>query len=241
VIVGRAADHNDGHDRGDRPNVPSVTFKGPGGTTPFRGEKNTNWEGGFRVPTLIRWPGVIKPGTVINDVASHEDLIPTFAAAAGEPNLVEKVKQGYAAGGKTFKVHLDGHNLLPFLKGDAKESPRKDFLYWNDDGKLCAVRVGSLKMHFLIQEHKGLDVWKREFTNLRIPLVFNLRSDPFERADESALPFETSNQLYFIVPGQVIVAKWLESFKEFPPRQRPASYNIDEVMQKLTAPRSTGN
>jgi hypothetical protein len=115
-----------------------------------------------------------------------------------------------------------------------KESPRHEFLYWNDDGQLCAVRVMNIKMHFAIQEHKGLDIWKREFTTLRLPLVFNLRSDPFERADESAMPFETSNQLYFTVPGQAVVAKWLESFKEFPPRQKPASFNIDAVMQKMT-------
>jgi arylsulfatase A-like enzyme len=206
-----------------------------GGQTPFRGEKATGWEGGFRVPMVIRWPGVIKPGTIHNEFLAHEDLLPTFAAAAGDPDVVAKSLKGYHAGTKTFKVHLDGYNLLPFFKGEAK-SPRNDFLYWNDDGQLCAVRVGNLKMHFLIQEHTGLAVWKREFTNLRLPLVFNLRSDPFERADESSSPFETSNQLYFIVPGQVVVAKWLETFKEFPPRQKAASFNIDAVMEKMSAP-----
>jgi arylsulfatase A-like enzyme len=194
-----------------------------GGQTPFRGEKATCWEGGFRVPTCIRWPGVIQPGTIINDMCAHEDFLPTFAAAAGEPDIVAKCMRGHQAGSKTFKVHLDGHNLMPFFKGEVKNSPRREFIYWNDDGQLCAVRVGDLKIHFLINENKGRDVWAREFTNLRIPLVFNLRSDPFERADESAMIFETSNQLYFIVPAQAVVSKWLETFKEFPSRQRPAS------------------
>jgi arylsulfatase len=206
-----------------------------GGQTPFRGEKATGWEGGFRVPMVMRWPGVIKPGTVVNEFLAHEDLLPTFAAAAGEPDVVAKALKGYQAGSKNFKVHFDGYNLIPFFKGEAK-SPRHEFLYWNDDGQLCAVRVENLKMYFMIQEHKGLGVWQREFTNLRIPLVFNLRSDPYERADESVLPFDTSQQLYFIVPGQVVVAKWLETFKEFPPRQKPASFNIDAVLQKMTAP-----
>jgi arylsulfatase A-like enzyme len=205
-----------------------------GGNTPFRGEKDTCWEGGFRVPMCIRWPGVIKPGTVVNEFFAHEDLIPTFAAAAGEPDLVEKVKKGYVVGDQTFKVHLDGHNLLPFFKGEAKESPRKNFVYWNDEGQLCAIRVLDLKIHFLIQEHKGWDVWRRQFTSLRIPLVFNLRSDPFERADESMIPFETSNQLYFIAPGYAVVTKWLESFRDFPLRQRPAKSNIDDVVRQFS-------
>jgi arylsulfatase len=130
--------------------------------------------------------------------------------------------------------------LIPFLKGEVKASPRKEFLYWTDEGQLAAVRVLNLKMHFLIQEHKGIDVWKREFTKLRMPLVFNLRSDPFERADESIMTIETSNQLYFIAPGQAVVAKWLDSFKEFPPRQRPATWNIDEVMRKFSETPSGG-
>jgi arylsulfatase len=207
-----------------------------GGQTPFRGEKATCWEGGFRVPMVIRWPGTIKPGTIVNDVCAHEDLLPTFAAGAGDPDVVAKALMGYQAGGKTFKVHLDGYNLMPFFKGDVAEAPRRDFVYWNDDGQLCAIRVRDIKMHFLIQEHIGLDVWSREFTNLRIPKVFNLRTDPFERADESGMPFETSQQLYFIAPGQAVVAQWLQTFKEFPPRQRPASFNIDDIVQTLAAP-----
>ena len=203
-----------------------------GGNTPFRGEKATNWEGGFRVPMLIRWPSVIKPGTIINDMCAHEDLLPTFAAAAGEPDVVAKARTGYAAGGKTYKVHLDGSNLMPFFKGEVKESPRREFLYWNDDGQLTGVRVQHLKVVFIEQQHKGLEVWRGEFTSLRIPKVFNLRSDPFERGDESIFPMATG-QMFFFVPAQAVVAQWLETFKEFPPRQRPASFNLDEVMRKL--------
>ena len=138
-----------------------------GGSTPFRGEKATNWEGGYRVPTLIRWPGVIKQGTVSNDIFAHEDFIPTFAAAAGEPQIVEKLRKGHEMGSRTFKVHLDGQNLLGFLKGDSKESPRKGFLYWSDDGELVALRVENWKVVFKEQLQHGLDVWKRDFTNLR--------------------------------------------------------------------------
>ncbi len=206
-----------------------------GGTTPFRGEKATNWEGGYRVPMLIRWPGVIKPNTVYNEVFSHYDLIPTFCAAAGEPDVVAKCLTGYQASNKTFKVHLDGYNLMPFFRGEVTDGPRRDFLYWNDDGELVAVRVLDWKLNFKIQEHTGIGVWQREFTNLRIPLIFNLRADPYERGPES---FEydrwMAERAFILVPSQALVAKWLESFKEFPIRQKPASFNLDEVMNKLS-------
>jgi arylsulfatase len=210
-----------------------------GGTTPFRGEKATNWEGGFRVPMCIRWPGVIKPGQVINDICAHEDLIPTFAAAAGEPDLVEKVKKGYQAGGKDFKVHLDGYNLIPFFKGEVKESPRKEFLYWSDDGDLLAIRVNEWKVSFLEQHGKVSDkypagVWASQFTRLRVPTLYNLRADPFERGPDSQLFADWyMHRVFLFVPSQAIVAKWLESFKEYPIRQKPASFNLDEVMRKL--------
>ncbi|WDZ75102.1 arylsulfatase [Ensifer adhaerens] len=206
-----------------------------GGTTPFRGEKATNWEGGYRVPTLIRWPGVIKPNTIYNDIFSHYDFIPTFCAAAGEPDVVAKCLTGYQAGSKTFKVHLDGYNLMPFFRGEVTDGPRREFLYWNDDGELVAVRVQDWKLGFKIQENTGFGVWQREFTNLRIPLVFNLRADPYERGPES---FEydrwMAERAFLVVPSQALVAKWLESFKEFPIRQKPASFNLDEVMDKLS-------
>ncbi len=206
-----------------------------GGSTPFRGEKATNWEGGYRVPALMRWPGVIKPGTIYNEAFSHYDLIPTFCAAGGEPDVVAKCLKGHQANGKTFKVHLDGYNLMPFFTGSAKDSPRRDFLYWNDDGELVSVRVADWKVVFKAQEHEGVDVWRREFTNLRAPKLFNLRADPFERGDTS-IEYEKwfFDRAFVVVPTQAVVAKWLESFKEFPIRQKPASFNLDDVMQKLT-------
>jgi arylsulfatase A-like enzyme len=210
-----------------------------GGTTPFKGEKATNWEGAFRVPTCIRWPGVIKAGTVINDICAHEDFIPTFAAAAGEPDLVAKVLKGYSANGKNFKVHLDGYNLMPFFKGEVKESPRKEFLYWSDDGDLMAIRVGIWKVAFKEQLHTGLDVWKQEFNNLRAPNMYNLRADPFERGTES-LEYGKwmADRAFLIVPAQAAAAQWLASFKEFPPRQKPASFNLDDVMAKMSEPQA---
>ena len=204
-----------------------------GGQTPFRGEKATNWEGAFRVPMVMRWPGVIKPGTIVNDICAHEDLLVTFAAAAGDPDVKEKCLKGSKFGEKTFHVHLDGYNLMPAFKGETKEWPRQEFIYWNDDGQLCGIRLKNIKLNFLQQMATGLDVWTKEFTNYRIPRAYNLRSDPFERADESAKPFETSNQLFFIVPAQAVVARWLGTFKDFPPRQKPSSFNVDDVLRKL--------
>ena len=176
-----------------------------GGTTPFRGEKATNWEGGYRVPTVIRWPGTIKPGTVYNDVFSHYDLIPTFAAAGGNPNIVEQVRKGAQIGDKTFKVHLDGYNLMPFFEGEAKD-PRREFLYWNDDGELVAIRINDWKVVFKEQDHKGIGVWQNDFTNLRVPKLFELRADPFERGDESILYDKWMADRAFVqVPAQAFV------------------------------------
>ena len=214
-----------------------------GGQTPFRGEKATNWEGGFRVPCVMRWPGVIKPGTIINDICAHEDLLPTFLAAAGDADVVAKSLKGYKAGDKTFKVHLDGYNLMDAFKNppkDEKEWPRQEFIYWNDDGQLCGVRLRDIKLNFLVQEATGVDVWNHEFTNLRTPRGFNLRADPFERGDEAAQHLDGYTQLYFIVPAQAVVQKWLSSFKEFPPRQKPSSFNMDDVVEKMTATASGG-
>jgi arylsulfatase len=208
-----------------------------GGSTPFRGENATGWEGGFRVPIAIRWPGVIQPGTVHSDVFAHEDLLPTFAAAGGDPDVVARCQKGCQSGRKSFKVHLDGYNLLPFFKGEAKESPRREFLYWSDDGDLLALRLDQWKISFKEQEHTGLDVWKREFTNLRAPNIYNLRADPFERGPES---FEYGkwmmDRAFLIVPSQAVVARWLQTFKEFPVRQKPASFNLEAVMQTLNSP-----
>lgn len=206
-----------------------------GGTTPFRGEKDTNWEGGWRVPCAIRWPGVIKPGTVSNEIFSHTDMLPTLAAVAGEPNAVEKLKKGYKSGNKTFKVQIDGYNLIPFLKGEIKENPRKGFLYWSDDGDLMALRVGEWKVHFMVQHGHGFDVWKKPLEALRAPDIYNLRSDPFERASEDATMFYgkwMADRTFLLVPAQAIVAEFLQTFKEFPPRQKPASFSIDDALEK---------
>jgi arylsulfatase len=213
------------------------TFTWPdGGTTPFRGEKATNWEGGYRVPALIRWPGTIKPGSVYNDVCAHEDMLPTLLAAAGVPDVKEKLLQGYAAGGKTYKVHLDGYDLAPYFKGAAKEAPRKEFLYWNDDGKLVALRYNRWKLVFSEQRGHGFGVWEEPFVDLRLPALYDLRSDPFERASHESIGYATwrIDRVYLLVPAQAYVANWLASFKTFAPRQKPASFSLDQVMQKLT-------
>jgi arylsulfatase len=224
------------------------TFTWPdGGSTPFKGEKATNWEGAFRVPCLIRWPGAIKPGTVVNDVCAHEDFIPTFAAAAGETGLVDKLKTGHTLNGKQFKVHLDGMNLLPFFKGEAARSPREEFLYWSDDGELMALRVREWKITFMEQQvevnpKSPLGVWQGNFTKLRAPNLYNLRSDPFERGPDSMLFGNWQiHRTFLLVPAQSVVAKYVESFKEFPPRAKAASFTVSDVMDKISTTGSGGN
>lgn len=206
-----------------------------GGTTPFRAEKDTNYEGGWRVPCAIRWPGVIKAGTVSNEIFSHTDMLPTLLAAAGEPNIVEKLKKGHKAGNKTFKVHVDGYNLLPLLKGEVKENPRKGFLYWGDDGDLMALRWSNWKVTFMEQRARGFAVWREPLVPLRAPRLHNLRSDPFERGDEDGSVFYDKwmfDRVFLLVPAQAVVAQFLKSFEEFPPRQKPASFSIDQALEK---------
>ena len=207
------------------------------GTTPFRSEKNTNWEGAFRVPCLIRWPGRIQPGTVSNDIVSALDWLPTVMAAAGEPDIKEKLLRGHQAGSKTYKVHLDGYNQLPYLTGQQPRGARKEFVYFNDDGDLVALRYENWKFVFEEQRATGtMRIWAEPFTKLRVPKLFDLRSDPYERADV------TSNTYYdwFISDGsgpfiasQAIVAPFLATFKEFPPSQRPSSFSIDQMVEKM--------
>ena len=212
------------------------TFTWPdGGSTPFRGEKNTNWEGGFRVPMAIKWPGVIKPGTVVNDIIAHEDMIPTFMAAVGDPDIKEKLKNGASVGGKRFKVHLDGYNWLPYFQGKAEKGPRAEFFYFSDDGNLLCLRYNNWKVVFAEQRSHGFDVWQDPFVPLRFPKLFNLRMDPFERADHEAIGYGQwrADRMFALVPAQAFVAKFLETFKEFPPRQKPASFSIDQVLTKL--------
>jgi len=212
-----------------------------GGATPFRGEKATNWEGGFRVPCVIRWPGVIKPGTTVNDPCAHEDFMPTFAAAAGNTGLVEGLRKGGELNGRRYKVHLDGHSLLPFLKGDEPKSPREGFLYWSDDGDLMAIRVHEWKVAFM-EQHGEVSVdtplgpWQGDFLRLRSPNMYNLRADPFERGTNSQFYSDwLAHRIFLIVPAQAIATKWIESFKEFPPRTKPAAFNLDQVMARMIA------
>ena len=220
------------------------TFTWPdGGTTMFRGEKNTNWEGGYRVPTVIRWPGVIKPSTVNNEIAAHEDMMTTLLAAAGSPNVKEELLKGKQIGNKTFKVHLDGYNLMPALKGEG-EWPRKEFIYWTDDGSVAALRYNNWKVTFLKQNAEGMRVWQKPFEELRAPLLTNLRMDPFERAEaEDAMGFQRwwIEHMYAIAPAAAFVGQWLQSFREFPPRQKPGSFNLDRVMEAVTSPQKGAN
>jgi arylsulfatase len=205
-----------------------------GGQSPFRGEKNTNWEGGYRVPCAIRWPGVIKPGTVLNDIFAHEDMLPTLLAAAGDPDVKGQLVKGLKVGDKTFKVHLDGYNLTDTLAGNAP-SPRHEFFYFNDDGSLVGLRYGQWKVVFAEQREHGLNVWQEPFVPLRFPKLFNLRSDPFETADHEGMDYERwrAEHAFVLLPAQEYVGQFLATFKAFPPSQKPGSFSIDQVLESL--------
>ncbi len=207
-----------------------------GGTTMFRNEKATQWEGGFRVPTVIKWPGVIKPGTVINDIGSHEDMLPTLLAAAGEPNVKEELLKGKKIGKMNYKVHIDGYNLLPALKGETDKWPREEFLYWTDDGSVAALRYKNWKATFMMQDAHGIDVWRNPYTTLRAPMLTNLRMDPFELAFDETIGYDRwwVDHMFMFAPAGAYIGKWLQSFKEFPPRQKPGSFNLDRVMEAIT-------
>ncbi len=218
-------------------NGPHANSWPDGATTPFRSEKNTNWEGAFRVPAMIRWPGHIPAGVVTNDIVSAMDMLPTFLAAAGEPDIKEKLLTGHQAGSKTFKVHLDGYNMLPFLTKEGERSPRVEFFYFSDDGDVVALRYDNWKLVFMEQRARGtLGLWAEPFTTLRLPKLFNLRTDPFEFADITSNTYWdwVIDHVFLMVPAQTLVGEFLASFKEFPPRQKAASFTIDQVMEKLT-------
>jgi arylsulfatase A-like enzyme len=214
-----------------------------GGTTMFRNEKNSQWEGGFRVPTFIRWPGVIKPGTTINEMGAHEDMMPTLLAAAGDTSVKEDLLKGRKIGDMTYKVHLDGYNLLPFLKGDAKEPPRHEFIYWTDSGSVAALRYDNWKLSFLRQNAIGFKVWESQFEELRWPMLTNLRMDPLERASDESIGHTlwAAERMFVLAPAGVYVAQWLQSFREFPPRQKPGSFSLDRVMEAVTAAQQGNN
>jgi arylsulfatase len=214
------------------------------GTTPFRSEKNTNWEGAFRVPELIRWPGKIEAGAISNEIVQHHDWLPTFLAAAGDDGIIEKLKQGLEVGDRTFKVHIDGYNLLPYLTGQVDESPRKGMVYFSDDGDVLALRFDNWKVVFMEQRCAGtLQIWAEPFVPLRVPKLFNLRIDPFEFADVTSNTYWQwmVESAYIVLASTAIMADFLQSFVEFPPSQKAASFTIDQALEKLTATLTNGH
>ncbi|UCG88189.1 MAG: arylsulfatase [Gemmatimonadota bacterium] len=210
-----------------------------GGTIPFRGEKGTTWEGGFRVPAMVRWPGVIEPGTVFNDIISHEDWLPTLMAGAGDPDIKEKLMRGHNAGDKTFKVHLDGYNFMPYFQGEAESAPRREIFYFEASGNLNAIRVDDWKLHFSYNEGDITTAFRRTPS---WPIVVNLRMDPFERTYfESRMYLRwMADQMWTFVPAQAVVGRFLETFQEFPQRQPVSSLSVDQVLEKLRTGNPTG-
>jgi len=206
-----------------------------GGTAPFRGEKNENWEGGYRVPTLIRWPGTIKPGTISNEIYSQMDMLPTLMAAVGVPDVKEQLLKGMKVGDKAFKVHLDGYNITDSLAGKAA-NPRHEFFYFTDDGSLAALRFDQWKIVFQEQRAHGFEAWSEPFVERRLPLIFNLRTDPFEEAQHTAMDYQhwMIDRVFLLVPAQQYVGKFLATFKEFPPSQKVGSFSLDQVMKMLS-------
>jgi arylsulfatase len=249
--VGQALDYLDELGIADKTFVMYSTDNGPhmnswpdGAMTPFRSEKNTNWEGAFRVPMLVRWPGKIAPGQISNEIVQHHDWLPTFSAMAGDAGVVEKLKTGYQAIGRSYKNHIDGYNLVPYLTGEAKESPRKFFMYLSDDGDVLGLRYDNWKVVFMEQRcHGTLQVWAEPFTRLRVPKFFNLRTDPYERADQ------TSNTYYdwlidhipVLYGAQALAAQWAATFKDFPPVQKPNTFTLDEALAKMNETMSGGH
>jgi arylsulfatase A-like enzyme len=217
-------------------NGPNMFSWPDGAMTPFRNEKNTNWEGAFRVPCVARWPGKIKPGTVSNEMIAHHDWLPTFLAMAGDPEITDNLLKGHTIGDMTYKVHLDGHNLVPYLTGQAEKSPREWFLYCNDDQQLVALRYDNWKFVFAEQREPGtMKVWSEPFVTLRVPKLFNLRTDPFERADITSVTYYDwfINHVFLLVPAQAFVGQFLQTFREYPQRQKAASFNLDDVLRKM--------
>ena len=214
-----------------------------GGTVPFRGEKNDNWEGSFRVPLIVKWPGVTKPGSISNDIISHLDWFPTIAAALGDEDLKEQMKKGPVFGNDNTKVHLDGYNFLPRWKGDADKGPRREFFYFSDTGSLLNLRYNKWKVVFAEQRAEGFDVWQEPFTPLRLPKIFDLRADPFERADHEASGYDRwrIDRTYLLVPAQALVGNFLRIFKDYPPRQKPGSFSVDQVLDKLQSGGTSSN
>jgi arylsulfatase len=205
------------------------------GTTPFRSEKNSNWEGAYRVPTFVRWPGKFPAGVTLNGIVAHEDWLPTFAAIAGDTNIKERALKGVTVNGRSYKNHIDGYNQLDYLSGKAKDSPRKEFWYVNDDGQIVAARYGDWKVVFLENRGEAFGVWREPFTELRVPLLFHLRRDPFEKAQHNSNTYNDwfLDRPFIIVPIQGLAAQFLMSMKEYPPSQTPGSFNLSKIEENL--------
>ncbi len=217
-------------------NGPHMNSWPDGAMTPFRNEKNSNWEGAYRVPAMVRWPGKIKPGQISNEMVAHHDWLPTILAMAGDTQVKEKLLKGDQIGDMTYKVHLDGDNLVPYLTGQAAKSPRESFLYINDDQQLTGLRYDNWKLVFMEQRVQGtLRIWAEPFVSLRVPKIFNLRTDPYERADITSNTYYDwlLDHAFQLVPAQAYVGQFLMTFKDYPQRQKAASFNMDEVMEKL--------
>jgi arylsulfatase len=217
-------------------NGPHMNSWPDAGMTPFRNEKNSNWEGAYRVPAMVRWPGKIKPGQVSNEMVSHLDWLPTLLAMAGDTEVTEKLLKGYKVGEMTYKVHLDGYNIVPYLTGKAEKSERNSFIYINDDQQMTGLRYDNWKFVFMEQRVEGtLRIWAEPFVTLRVPKIFNLRTDPYERADITSNTYYDwlLDHAFAFVPAQAYVGQFLMSFKDYPQRQKAASFNMDEVMKKM--------
>ncbi len=243
--VGSILDHIDALGLTDDTIVLYSTDNGPhkntwpdAGTSAFRNEKNSGWEGAFRVPAFVRWPGMIEPGSISNEIVSHLDWAPTFLAAAGEEDIAEKLRDGYRANGERYKVHLDGFNLLPHLTGEEERGPRDRFFYFSDEGDLIALRVGNWKVHFMVQDQEGtLEIWQREFRNLRMPYIFNLRTDPYENATITSNTYWDwmISHAWIMYPMGPIVGEFLATFEEFPPRQEAGSFTVNNALEAITS------
>ena len=207
------------------------------GTTPFRSEKNSNWEGAYRVPAFVRWPGQFPANVTLNGIVSHEDWLPTFAAVAGAPDIKDKLLQGVSLNGRSYKNHIDGYNQLDYLTGKTKESPRREFIYVNDDGQIVAMRYDAWKAVFLENRGRAFEVWREPFTELRVPLLFNLRRDPFEKAQHNSNTYNDwfLDRVFLLAPMQQVAAKFLVSMKEYPPSQTPGSFNLEKVQKQIEA------
>lgn len=242
MMVGQLLDYLDELGIADNTIVFYSTDNGPhyntwpdAGTTPFRSEKNSNWEGAYRVPAFVKWPGKIPAGVTYNGIVSHEDWLPTFAAAAGDPNIAEKIKKGYSAIGRNYKNYIDGVNQLDYLTGKTKEAPRKEFIYVNDDGLVVAMRYDAWKAVFLENRGMAFEVWREPFTELRVPLLFNLRRDPYEKAQHNSNTYNDwfLSRAFVLVPMQQMAGEFLMTMKDYPPSQTPGSFNLEKIQKQL--------